>query len=176
MAGDKADDLVDKQLDAFRRQLRPGRLNTAKRKNLTRYDVLIIASMVEREAPSDSERPLISSVIYNRLKEGMKLGIDATIRYAERNWTGPLKPVRARPAPEPYNTRLNHQACRRRRSATPAWPAWKVTAQTRHSSTTSTTWSSRGRAGSTRSPSTRRPSASATLAPRARRGRLTAAS
>ena len=43
--------------------------------------MLIIASMVEREAQLAKERPLIAAVIYNRLKQGMPLGIDATIRY-----------------------------------------------------------------------------------------------
>ena len=43
--------------------------------------MLIIASMIEREAQLAKERPLVSAVIYNRLKEGMPLGIDATIRY-----------------------------------------------------------------------------------------------
>jgi uncharacterized YceG family protein len=52
--------------------------------------VLIIASMIERETPSESERPLVSSVIYNRLALGEPLGIDATIRYAKNNWSRPL--------------------------------------------------------------------------------------
>ena len=53
----------------------------AKKKNLTPYDVLIIASMVEKETIAPDERPLVAAVIYNRLKAGMPLGIDATIRY-----------------------------------------------------------------------------------------------
>ena len=57
------------------------------RKNLTAYDVLIIASMVEREARSTASARSIAAVIYNRLSDGMPLGIDATIRYAENNWT-----------------------------------------------------------------------------------------
>ena len=78
----------------------------AKKKNLTRYDVLIIASMVEREAQLDRERPLVSAVIYNRLKDGMTLGIDATIRYYENNWARPLR-VSELERDSPYNTRLN---------------------------------------------------------------------
>jgi uncharacterized YceG family protein len=57
-------------------------LSYARTKNLTRYDVLIIASMVEKEALAPDERPKIAAVIYNRLKGRMPLGIDATIRYA----------------------------------------------------------------------------------------------
>ena len=78
----------------------------AKSKNLSRYDVLIIASMIEREAQLAKERPLVSAVIYNRLKEGMPLGIDATIRYATNNWTRPIKQSEL-DKHEPYNTRLN---------------------------------------------------------------------
>ena len=47
---------------------------TPSSKNLTRYDVLIIASMIEREAQLARERPLVAAVIYNRLKQGMPLG------------------------------------------------------------------------------------------------------
>ena len=53
----------------------------AESKNLTPYDVLTIASMIEREAAVPSERKLIAAVIYNRLHAHMPLGIDATIRY-----------------------------------------------------------------------------------------------
>ena len=68
--------------------------------------MLIIASMVEREAQLDRERPLVAAVIYNRLKEGMTLGIDATIRYHENNWSRPLR-VSELERDSPYNTRLN---------------------------------------------------------------------
>ena len=104
-AGATADDLVDKQLDAFRDNLGALDLKQAKRKNLTRYDIVIIASMIERETSSDKERPLIASVIYNRLKQGIPLGIDATIRYAENNWSRPLLKSQL-DKDGPYNTRL----------------------------------------------------------------------
>jgi UPF0755 protein len=73
--------LVGKQLAAFEHAWSQVDLAYAKSKNLTPYDVLIIASMVEKEAAVASERRLIAAVIYNRLKIGMPLGIDATIRY-----------------------------------------------------------------------------------------------
>jgi UPF0755 protein len=56
-------------------------LGYARSKNLTPYDVLIIASMVEKETLSPDERQLVAAVIYNRLHERMPLGIDATVRY-----------------------------------------------------------------------------------------------
>ena len=62
--------LVQRQLAAFRQNFDRVDLGFAKRKNLTPYDVLIIASMVEREAQVARERRLIASVIYNRLRQG----------------------------------------------------------------------------------------------------------
>ena len=88
--------LVERQLAAFGDNFGELDLSYAKRRNLTRYDVLIIASMVEREAQLDRERPLVAAVIYNRLSEGMPLGIDATIRYVENNWNEPAEGLRAR--------------------------------------------------------------------------------
>lgn len=73
--------LVADQLAAFRENWAKLNLRFARSKNLTPYDVLIIASMVEKEAVAPGERPLIASVIYNRLHAHMPLGIDATIRY-----------------------------------------------------------------------------------------------
>jgi uncharacterized YceG family protein len=106
VADSPARDLVAKQLQAFKTNVAKVNLGYARSKNLTRYDVLIIASMIEREAQKASERPLIAAVIYNRLHDGMPLGIDATIRYATHNWTRPILESQLK-ANEPYNTRLN---------------------------------------------------------------------
>ena len=80
--------------------------------------MLIIASMIEREAQVAKDRRLIAAVIYNRLKQGMPLGIDATIRYATNNWStaADANPSSRRTRP---STRARARACRRRRSATP---------------------------------------------------------
>jgi UPF0755 protein len=83
--------LVEKQLAAFKQNWAKVSLKAARRANLTPYDVLIIASVVEREAQLDKERALVASVVYNRLRAGMNLGLDATVRYALNNWTKPLK-------------------------------------------------------------------------------------
>ncbi len=102
--GAPAKDLVDRQFDAFKDNFARVNLRRAKRKNLTAYDVLIIASMVEREAQIASERKLIAAVIYNRLKDGTPLQIDATSRYALNNWTRPLKRSELN-SDSAYNTR-----------------------------------------------------------------------
>ncbi len=73
--------LVDRQLEAFRKNWRKIDLSYARSRNLTPYDVLTIASMVEEETLAPDERPLVAAVIYNRLRVRMPLGIDATIRY-----------------------------------------------------------------------------------------------
>jgi uncharacterized YceG family protein len=73
--------LVRDQLQAFCAQWRGIDLSYASKKNLTPYDVLIIASMVEKETLAPAERPLVAAVIYNRLHQHMPLGIDATLRY-----------------------------------------------------------------------------------------------
>src|SRR5262245_38435986 len=78
----------------------------AKSKNLTVYDVVTIASMIEEEAGVASQRKLVAAVIYNRLREGMPLGIDATTRFATGNYTQPLTESELA-VDSPYNTRTN---------------------------------------------------------------------
>ncbi len=74
-------ELVDDQLAAFRSRFGSLDLRYAKSKKLTPYDVLKIASMIEKETVVPRERRLVAAVIYNRLRNRMPLGIDATIRY-----------------------------------------------------------------------------------------------
>ena len=85
-----ADDLVAAQLAAFEKEFEKVDMKFAESKNLTAYDVLIIASMIDREVQLAEERKLVASVIYNRLDQGEPLGIDATIRYATGNYDKPL--------------------------------------------------------------------------------------
>jgi UPF0755 protein len=99
--------LVRKQLEAFKQNFDKVDLSYAKRKNLTPYDVLTIASLVEREAMVAKERPLIASVIYNRLRDDIRLDIDATTRFAVGNWESPLK-VSELQNQSPYNTRVHY--------------------------------------------------------------------
>ena len=73
--------LVAAQLKAFRANWAKLNLAYARSKNLTPYDVLTIASLIEKETPAPEERQLVSAVIYNRLHARMNLGIDATTRY-----------------------------------------------------------------------------------------------
>jgi UPF0755 protein len=101
-----AADLVQLQLEDFKRRINGVDMGYARSKNLTTRDVVVIASMVEREAQLEKERPLIAAVIYNRLHEGMPLGIDATIRFATGNFDQPLTESELA-VESPYNTRLH---------------------------------------------------------------------
>jgi hypothetical protein len=102
----KVEDLVSKQLDAFKQNIAGVDMKYAQSKNLTTYDVLTIASMVQAEAGDEGEMDQIAEVIYNRLSQGINLGIDATTRYATGNYTQPLSPEDLA-STSPYNTR-NH--------------------------------------------------------------------
>ncbi len=99
-------DLVDQQLEAFKDNIAGVDMSYAESKNLNTYDVLTIASMVEREVSVANERPIVAAVIYNRLERGEPLFIDATTRFALDNWTEPLTESDLA-VDSPYNTRTN---------------------------------------------------------------------
>ena len=96
--------LVSAQLEAFRRNWAKLDLRYAHSKNLTPYDVLIISSMIEKEAFAPEERQLVAAVIYNRLHARMNLGIDATLRYGLH--IPPTESIHQSQldTPSPYNT------------------------------------------------------------------------
>jgi uncharacterized YceG family protein len=101
-----AEELVADQLEAFKERFHGVDLRYARSKNLTPYDVLIIASMIEKETAVPRERRLVAAVIYNRLHNRMPLGIDATIRYGlDIPGTESLTKEALR-SDSPYNTRL----------------------------------------------------------------------
>ena len=100
-----ASTLVSQQLAAFDANFSQVDMSYARSKNLTPYDVLTIASMIEREAHVAKDRPLIAAVIYNRLHLHMTLGIDATLLYEYGSWTHQLTESELA-ANTPYNTRV----------------------------------------------------------------------
>jgi len=80
--------LVEEQLRAFQEHFGASDIAGASAQHVTPYQLLIVASMVEREAQIPGDRPKIAAVIYNRLRQGMPLGIDATLYYAVELKTG----------------------------------------------------------------------------------------
>lgn len=78
--------LIADQLKTFKREIASVNLSYARSKNLTAYDVLKIASLIAEESFKASDGPKVASVIYNRLREGMDLGLDSTVSYATNNY------------------------------------------------------------------------------------------
>jgi UPF0755 protein len=99
-----AEDLVDRQLEAFEDNTAGIDFGYARRRNLTPHEVVGIAAMVEREVRVPEEREIVSGVIYNRLRAGMMLGIDATVQYALGEWKPDLT-ASDLDVDSPYNTR-----------------------------------------------------------------------
>jgi cell division protein YceG involved in septum cleavage len=80
--GAPASKLVADQVTAFGENMTPALQARARALHLSVYQLLIVASMVEREAKVASDRAKVAAVIYNRLHREMPLGVDATIYYA----------------------------------------------------------------------------------------------
>jgi len=80
--GADADEVIDMMTRQFEAKLPADYLAAARRLGRNVPEIVTVASMIEREAKIGSERPIIASVIYNRLRLGMPLEIDATIEYA----------------------------------------------------------------------------------------------
>ena len=78
--------LVRDQLERFKQEFKKVNLSYAASKNLTGYDVLKIASLITEEAMRPGDLPKAASVIYNRLRLGMDLGLDSTVAYATGNY------------------------------------------------------------------------------------------
>jgi UPF0755 protein len=100
------DDVILRLLEQFGVEAAGLPWENAQGLGLSPYEVVIVASMIEREAGIDADRPKISAVIHNRLERGMPLQIDATIQYAlpEDNR---LLTEEDYEYPSPYNTYLH---------------------------------------------------------------------
>jgi UPF0755 protein len=111
-AGAPVKRLVDEQLTAFRQRFTAEDSRRARELHVTPYQMLTVASMIEREAQTEHDRPRIAAVIYNRLKESIPLGIDATIYYAVElqkgiaTYTGELTESQLK-IDSPYNSRTH---------------------------------------------------------------------
>ena len=108
--GTKAPVIIETMVKRFRQTWTPERAEKARALNMTPRQIAIVASLIETEAKLKDERPLIASVIYNRLKKNIALGVDSTIVYASKlagKWRNDgkvyLSDVNRR---SPYNTRI----------------------------------------------------------------------
>ena len=98
---------IAKFLDNFRERMTAEMLQQAKASGYELSGVVKIASMVEKEAANDDERAKIASVIYNRLKANMQLGIDSTSLYTHQDHEGSPTAEMFADTSDPYNTRAN---------------------------------------------------------------------
>ena len=107
-ANPTADGLVRQMLDKYQEQFSTIDMSYAKSKNLTEYDVVTLAAMIEKESRSSDDKADISAVFYNRLREGITLGSDVTTYYAVgKDLTEELTQEDLN-SDSPYNTRNPH--------------------------------------------------------------------
>ena len=102
-----AADILDKMLSNFEARLPAGYRQQLAARGLTMMQAITVASLIEREAVVDDERPVIASVIYNRLAAGQRLEIDAATQYVlgqPGEWWPRLEGLDLRSIDSPYNT------------------------------------------------------------------------
>ena len=100
-----ADSVIKRLLSQFEHEATALPWDQARALGVTPYEAVIVASLIEKEARFNPDRPKIARVIYNRLKKGMPLQIDATINYALGR-SGPIL-IKDRDVPSPFNTYLH---------------------------------------------------------------------
>ncbi len=107
----KAEDLIEIMVKRFRKEWKSEWSLQALKLNRTPREIVTIASLIETEAKLREERPIVSSVIYNRLEKDMALGVDSSIVYASKlagKWRNDGKVYKSDvDRRSPYNTRIN---------------------------------------------------------------------
>ncbi len=97
------DDVVEAMLSQFEAHFGEAWQARAEELGMTRHQVVILASLIEKETAVPDERPLVSSVFHNRLRIGMKLECDPTIIYGLKDYRGTIYKSDIRD-PHPWNT------------------------------------------------------------------------
>lgn len=101
---DSARDVIARQLATFDAKFTPELRAEAQAAGRTLDQVVIMASIIEREVLTDDDMAVVAGVLWQRLDDGVGLGADATVRYALEKWDGPLNPQDLA-SDSPYNTR-----------------------------------------------------------------------
>lgn len=103
-ADDTPADVIQRMLITFQERVTPDLLEEARLAGRSLDDVIIMASIIEREVIKDEDMALVSGVLWKRYDEGIALGADATVRYVLSKWDGALT-VDDLAVDSPYNTR-----------------------------------------------------------------------
>lgn len=98
---------IQRQVDLFGERFVTPQADALKASPRTLHEVVVMASMLEREEPTPSNRPLVSGILWKRIDAGWNLGVDATSRYTLDDWNDRKAFLKKLRDPEdPYNTRL----------------------------------------------------------------------
>lgn len=104
--GMQASSAINKLLETFYYKQTADMLKMADYRGLSMHDVVVLASLIEKEAANDEERPIISSVIYNRFAAGMSLGLESAMLYIHPEHEG-LPTAEMMEEDSPYNLNKN---------------------------------------------------------------------
>jgi UPF0755 protein len=98
--------LIQRQIDAFNERFHKPHESEIKESKRSLSDIVIMASMLEREEPKSHIRPMVAGILYKRLDAKTPLGVDATSRYLLEDWSDRRKFLaQLRNPDDPYNTR-----------------------------------------------------------------------
>ncbi len=98
--------LIQRQLDAFAARFYTPNREALAKSGRTLHEVVVMASMLEREEPVPEQRPLVAGILWKRVDKGYPLGVDATSRYELAQWNDRVAFLkRLRDTQDPYNTR-----------------------------------------------------------------------
>jgi UPF0755 protein len=103
----KPQEIIKRMVEQFHKIWKPEWTERARQIGKTPREIIIIASLIETESGVETERPIVASVIYNRLKQNIPLGIDQTAVYLakmQNRWDGTINKSDIE-ADSPYNTR-----------------------------------------------------------------------
>lgn len=104
--GTKEEAILDAMVQRFFRAFTGENELRARQRGMSLYEVVTLASIIEKEALVDREKPIIAGVFYNRLKRGMRLQADPTVLYGRRR-NGRIR-YRDLREKHPYNTYIHH--------------------------------------------------------------------
>ncbi len=107
---DSANKLASWMRNTFDKKFTDQMLKDAQKRNLTKEQIVILASIIEREMNIKKDRPIVAGILIKRLQNDWPLQADATVQYAKGhkgNWWPRLKAGDTKSVNSPYNTYLN---------------------------------------------------------------------